>query len=47
MAAADLDGDGNIEVVVTTTQTASTEDGGAQVFVYSPNGQLFQPPGIS
>ena len=47
MAAADLDGDGNIEVVVTTTQTASTEDGGAQVFVYSPTGQLFQPPGIS
>jgi len=47
MAAADLDGDGKIEVVVTTTQTASTEDGGAQVFVFSPDGRLYQPPGIS
>ena len=46
MAAADLDGDGSIEVVVTTTQTASTEDGGAQVFVYSANGSLYQPSGI-
>lgn len=47
MAAADLNGDGKIEVVVTTTQTASTEDGGAQVFVFSPHGQLYQPSGIS
>lgn len=47
MAAADLDGNGTIEVVVTTTQTASTEKGGAQVFVYAPDGSLHQPPGIS
>lgn len=38
LAAADLDGDGLIEVIATTTQTASTEDGGAQVFVFEPNG---------
>ncbi len=47
MAAADLNGDGTIEVVVTTTQTASTQDGGAQVFVYSSDGQLYQPAGIT
>lgn len=42
MAAADLDGDGKIEVAVTTTNTAST---GAQVFVFSPSGKLYQPAG--
>jgi hypothetical protein len=44
MAAADLDGDGKIEVVVTTTNTSDT---GAQVFVFSPNGKLYQPAGTS
>jgi len=47
LAAADLDGDGTIEVVATTTQTQSTGSGGAQVFVYSSNGTLFQPAGLS
>ena len=47
LAAADLDGDGTIEVVATTTQTASTADGGAQVFVYSANGSLYQPAGAT
>jgi hypothetical protein len=47
MAAADLDGDGSIEIVVTTTETASTESGGAQVFVYNADGSLYQPAGIS
>lgn len=47
LAAADLDGDGTIEIVATTTQTASTADGGAQVFVYSANGALYQPAGAS
>ena len=42
MAAADLDGDGKIEIVVTTTNTSNT---GAQVFVFSPNGALFAPGG--
>jgi hypothetical protein len=40
MAAADLDGDGQIEVVATTTNIA---DEAAQVFVFSPNGQAYQP----
>lgn len=47
LAAADLDGDGNIEIVATTTQTASTSSGGAQVFVYSHDGTLHQPNGLS
>jgi hypothetical protein len=37
MAASDLDGDGKLEVVVTTTNTSST---GAQVFVFEPNGSV-------
>lgn len=47
LAAADLDGNGSIEIVATTTQTAKTSDGGAQVFVYEPDGKLYQPAGIS
>ena len=47
LAAADLDGDGTVEVVVTTTQTARTEQGGAQVFVFSANGSSYQPVGVS
>lgn len=47
LAAADLDGDGLIEIVATTTQTASVMSGGAQVFVYSPNGALYQPAGTA
>jgi hypothetical protein len=47
LAAADLDGDGRIEIVATTTQTQSTDSGGAQVFVFSSNGALFQPAGLS
>lgn len=42
MAAADLDGDGTIEVVVTTTNTSKT---GSQVFVFSADGKLFAPGG--
>ncbi|MCU0302635.1 MAG: VCBS repeat-containing protein [Thermoanaerobaculales bacterium] len=45
MASGDLDGDGRIEIVVTTTQTVPTAQGGAQVFVLSPDGELFQPAG--
>ncbi len=45
LAAGDLDRDGTIEIVATTTQTASTEDGGAQVFVFDHTGATFQPIG--
>ncbi len=45
MASADLDGDGTIEIVVTTTQTVPTSDGGAQVFVLDAHGDTFQPAG--
>ncbi|MBW2456816.1 MAG: VCBS repeat-containing protein [Deltaproteobacteria bacterium] len=44
MAAADLDGDGTVEIAMTTTQT---EDAGAQVFVFSADGQLYQPAGLT
>jgi hypothetical protein len=44
LAAADLNGDGRIEVVATTTQTRSA---GAQVFVFATNGSLFQPAGVT
>ena len=47
LAAADLDGDGLIEIVATTTQTQPTAAGGVQVFVFSADGRLFQPPGSS
>jgi len=45
MAAADLDGDGTVEIVATTTQTASTSNGGAQVFVIDADGDPYQPAG--
>jgi hypothetical protein len=47
LAAADLDGNGTIEIIATTTQTQSASVGGAQVFVYSPNGAIYQPAGLS
>lgn len=40
MAAGDLDHDGKLEIVVTTTNTSNT---GSQVFVFSSNGQVYQP----
>ena len=42
IAAADLDGDGKSEVVVTTTNTSPT---GSQVFVFGANGRLWHPKG--
>ncbi|HYJ74877.1 MAG TPA: FG-GAP-like repeat-containing protein [Kineosporiaceae bacterium] len=42
LAAADLLGDGRIEVVATTTNTSPT---GSQVFVLDARGRLFQPRG--
>jgi hypothetical protein len=47
LAAADLDGDGKIEVVATTTQTRDTKSGGAQVFVFGPDGAPYRPKGTS
>jgi FG-GAP-like repeat len=44
MAAADLDGDGKVELVFTTTNTSDT---GAQVFVFEPDGKLYQPAGAA
>jgi hypothetical protein len=44
IAAGDLDRDGQLEIVVTTTNTS---DIGAQVFVFSPNGKIFQPAGTT
>lgn len=46
LAAADLDGNGSIEIIATTTQTLPTDEGGAQVFVWSANGNLYQPAGV-
>jgi hypothetical protein len=40
MASADLDGDGIVETVFTTTNTSMT---GAQVFVFEPDGTIYQP----
>src|SRR6266508_5222299 len=42
MAAADLDGDGRVEVVLTTTNTSST---GSQVFVFDAAGRPYRPAG--
>lgn len=42
LAAADLDHDGRVEVVATTTNTSPT---GAQVFVFDVGGRSFQPVG--
>jgi hypothetical protein len=47
LAAADLDGDGKIEIVATTTQTVDKAQGGSQVFVYSADGTSYQPKGVT
>ncbi|HST19367.1 MAG TPA: VCBS repeat-containing protein [Gaiellaceae bacterium] len=42
LAAADLDGDGRVEVVATTTNTSSS---GSQVFVFDASGHAYHPKG--
>ncbi|MBI4950736.1 MAG: VCBS repeat-containing protein [Myxococcales bacterium] len=44
MAAADLDGDGSVEIAFTTTNTA---ENGAQVFVLDATGSLYEPAGAT
>ena len=44
MAAADIDGDGMIETVCTTTNTSDT---GGQVFVFDATGQVYQPADLT
>jgi hypothetical protein len=44
MAAADLDGDGGVETVVTTTNTSPT---GSQVFVFNASGGPYRPGGAA
>jgi hypothetical protein len=43
LAAADLDNNGSIEVVATTTVGSA----GSQVWVFSPDGKLYQPAGLT
>ena len=47
MAAGDLNNDGSLEIVVTTTETADEEEGGSQVWVFNASGTLYQPEGLS
>lgn len=42
IAGGDLDGNGSIEIVVATNQTNT---GSPQVFVFNPDGTLYQPQG--
>jgi hypothetical protein len=42
LAAADLDRDGRVEVIATTTNTSAT---GSQVFVFDASGATYRPPG--
>lgn len=47
MAAGDVTGDGSLEIVVTTTETAEEADGGSQVGVFNATGTLYQPEGLT
>jgi len=51
LAAGDLDHDGKIEIVVATTETEDDDDSSskqeAYVYVFNPDGTLYQPEGIS
>ena len=47
MASGDLNGDGSLEIVVTTTETAEEADGGSQVWVFNASGSVYQPEGLA
>ena len=47
LAAADLDNNGSIEIIATTTQTLDTAAGGTQVYVWSFTGDRYQPAGLT
>jgi hypothetical protein len=47
MAAGDLNGDGSLEIAVTTTETEDEAAGGSQVWVFNASGTLYQPKGLS
>ena len=47
MAAGDLNGDGSLELAVTTTETEDEEEGGSQVWVFNASGTLYQPRGLA
>ena len=46
MSAGDLNGDGSIEIAITTTETAEEDEGGSQVWVLNADGSLYQPEGL-
>jgi hypothetical protein len=46
LAAGDLNGDGSLEIIATTTETAEESAGGAQVWVFNADGSLYQPAGL-
>ncbi len=47
LAAGDLNGDGSLEIIATTTETAEETAGGSQVWVFNADGSLYQPAGLS
>jgi hypothetical protein len=47
LAAGDLNGDGSLEIIATTTETAEETADGSQVWVFNADGSLYQPTGLN